>query len=1183
MPGQCAIAQTPNGHHLFTSGVDATLRLHDIRPSITPNNSETWWQSDSSSTEPDLGDIPASDAHHDKPITALAITANGTTLASASSDGFLRFFSVSAPSNNEKPQLSFDQSCARFSAPVRCIAFSGSGAFIAVAGEEPGLIKVVMTAQPASVNVMRAPSPSSPAHDAIVDLAFDSAGDYVVTVGERGCAAVWDIEQSCLLSTVDLNGRKAKCVTWSPDGSSLLIGTDKGAVIVSKMRWFVDFQLEDVDDGDDGDDGDDDDIFGGGNKKTSGKKTGICAVDWSSNGRYVLTASKDGSVLLWDVVVKKVLGSWKAEEVVQLVRWHNKANAFVIIDQNGQFGIVDSVVPSHFPSPITKTSLIELPTVPTDVGGGKIKKKRSDNNDDDDEDGNAKVKRSKNLKEKRQKMQERKRKAKEAKEKREVVKKGGILESEAGDDGAVDDDGGDDDDDQGLENGFSLSDVDADDEDEGERGSSQSLGSQDSEDYASDLDDEEVHGEFAGLENDGAHLTTIKRGNKAHGNASGRNNKNSRLSVAPIVQVAPFMPSSTPLHEKTSTKARILVWNLVGAVLSFDENTHDVVEVEFSDATRRSIGIKDHYGYTVGCLSETGVLLGSPRTKEHGSVVTFRPFSAWALNADWTQFMPEDEDIAIIALGQRFAAVATTPHNIVRIFSLSGIQTTAYGVSGPVVTACAMGDYLAIVYHTDTLASTLNVEILDINSLGEIEGVLFDGPIKICGTSSDAIPSTRLEWIGFTTDTNDFCTYDSNGWVWMLTDLRHTKRWVPVIQNAAKCTECDWFWAASMTSEQFIGAPCLSNERHPPAKPRPGLRSLHLSAPVIDRISKNGKPTVAERLARTRLKIQRLMANKQLAEELCEGDVDEDEDVEEADEAVSRMELESDKCILALMEDACRKEHNMRALDLSTRLNCKISFKYAIELAKHFKRTALVSRVEHVAAQKISIIDEEIRAKERKLLLSGNHNHQPQINFHDHDVESQATAVVGTSPVSMQHGISTPRVNASGTDDGHGRMTMKERQTLFESDEEREVNNDLKTPPPAQRHTSSTRKNDVEGRVSEKKKPSTRNNDKAMGVLDVTDDEEEVPQPKSRTTTTSTAATKKTKVNSNCTKPIEGEGEMKEVNRGTKRRVEASTSKGITNSTTTGKVTKKSKIGGESTTKPANPKFMSMKNRFLKK
>lgn len=999
MPGQCAAAQHPNGKLLFTSGVDGTLRPHDIADAKS-----SWWRTDNNPQEPDVPDLPVSDMH-DKPVTALSITPSGNNMATASVDGFVRIFSVSptnasssAPSSSSQspseaivvPTVDFVQACARFAGPVRALHFSPTGSFLAAAGDEPGLLKIIMTSQPTSVNVLRAPE-TSPANDAIIAVQFDPRGDVVVTIGERGTVAVWDIDKCALVRTIDLNGRKASSLSWAPDADSIMFGTDRGAVVVSRDTWVLDYLLEDIGEADD--DGEDD-IF-----SVSASKDDICAVSWSANGRYALTARKDSNVALWDVYHKKVLGVWKMEQLPQSVQWHCKANAFVVLDVIGQWGIVSDVVPSHMPNPHSDNAMVDLPSVP-DVP----KTKKKGGGDAEDPDDCAIVKRSKRSKMKKQKLQDRKKKAAAEKEKSAATKpnaewQGAELE-----------------DDQELENNFKFhpSDIDADDEDNDDDAASESLGSRDSE-YESGSD-EEVPGELADLENAGVRLPELKRKSRSH-----REGHGARGTRTVVAAPDPFMSSSTPASEKTNKKARILVWNLVGAVLSFDESTHDVVEIEFADAAKRTIGIKDHFGYSLGCLSETGVFLAAVKTKDHGAVVSFRPFSSWAQNPEWTQFMPADEDISVIALGKRFTAVATLPNNIVRLFSMSGLQTAAFGVPGTIVTAAAAGDMLAIVF-CETGSMTLKCELMEISSVGEPASVLYSSGLMISGGS-------QLEWLGFTNDTSELCVYDSKGWLWVMCDARATKRWVPQVQNAAKSAECDWFWVASATSTRLLGAPCLSNERYPTAKPRPALTSVLLSAPVIERVSKSGATTVTERLGRTRLSLQRAAAAKLAADDMFDSDA---EEVEMAEETVARVELEADKCTLALMEDACKHEQNMRALDLATRLHCKVSFKYAIELARHFKRNALAARVEHVAAKKIAVIEDDEEA--RRIAKGAN----------------GTAAGLGTSPVSMQHNAGAHmEAEHDVMDKKVLRSTSVRRMTRMQysdDDEEAERQSPLKTP-----------------------------------------------------------------------------------------------------------------------------------------
>lgn len=936
MPGACGVAVSPDGAYLLTSGSDATVRAHDIRAA-----DGAWWLSDAGN-EPEVPDMSIAELH-DKPVGTVAVAADNKTVATGSDDGFVRIFSMKSSvdhaASNGLGSLLVDgelvQACARFGGPVRALCFSPTGAFLAAAGDEPGVLKIIMTAQPSNVNVLRG-SVGGKGQEPIVYVAFDPNSDFVATVGERGGAAIWDIEHGTFAGAISINDRAARCVAWSPDGCKLVVGTDKGAVIVSRDSWMFDYLLEDA--GDQDDDDDNEIVFAG----TAGKSVITC-VAWSPNGQYVLTGREDAHVAVWDVEKRQVLGVWKAEEVVQDLHWHPRANAFILVDRIGQWSIVADVVPPHMPVPHEKTSTTpELPTLPNG-GEGSVA-----GNDDSDLDEDDLVRRSKSARKKRLKQQQqRKLKAKERRsdETADGDGDGSNLEDANPDDG---------DDEHGFADtlSFDASDLEPDEEDELQdraryRGDVDDLSNSENDDSHDVGDNSSFDNGFSGGYRRGR--TPSKKGRRRR-SANGQD----RAWLPPEAQPS-FMPSATPLAEKGTKKKRILGWNLTGAILSFDETTHDLVEIEFADTTRRSVGIKDHFGYTMGCLSGTGVLLATPQTKDHGSLISFRPFSSWSNNSDWTQPLRSSENALAIALGQRFAAVATTPDNLVRLFSLSGIETGVFGVPGRIVTAAAEKNQLAIVY-AQAGSSVLQFELLEIGSTGEVEKAVCRGPIVLS-------PSARLEWVGFMTDTGDLTMYDSRGWLWVMPNARGAQRWVPLMQNAAASAECDWFWVAAVTSTSIVGAPCLSNERYPPARPRPALRTLPLSAPVIEKLDKAGKPTLAERFARTKLRLNRAIVARTEAEEMYDSD---DEEWDEAVDAVVTLEVEADKCILALMEEACRNENNLRAFDLATRLHSKVSFKYAVDLANHFKRTALAGRVEEIALRKIEIIEEEEREREQK-------------------------------------------------------------------------------------------------------------------------------------------------------------------------------------------------------------------------
>lgn len=60
---------------------------------------------------------------------------------------------------------------------------------------------------------------------------------------------------------------------------------------------------------------------------------------------------------------------------------------------------------------------------------------------------------------------------------------------------------------------------------------------------------------------------------------------------------------------------------------------------------------------------------------------------------------------------------------------------------------------------------------------------------------------------------------------------------------------------------------------------RAALRSVALSATAIERVSKDGKATVVERLIRTRMRLVRATVAGTVGEEEFAGEPDDDEDV----------------------------------------------------------------------------------------------------------------------------------------------------------------------------------------------------------------------------------------------------------------------------------------------------------------
>ena len=159
-----------------------------------------------------------------------------------------------------------------------------------------------------------------------------------------------------------------------------------------------------------------------------------------------------------------------------------------------------------------------------------------------------------------------------------------------------------------------------------------------------------------------------------------------------------FQPSSTPAEEKR----RFLAWNLVGAITTRDEGSHNFVEVQFSDAgAHRPIRFTDTVGYTGASLSSSNVAFIAPKlagdTKSLASLKYF-PLSSWSLSGEWEVSFDKKEDLEGVASGHNWAAVATTKQCI-RLFDAGGAQGIPFRFPGQFLAMTGHGPLLAVFYH----------------------------------------------------------------------------------------------------------------------------------------------------------------------------------------------------------------------------------------------------------------------------------------------------------------------------------------------------------------------------------------------------------------------------------------------------------------------------------------------------
>ena len=74
-------------------------------------------------------------------------------------------------------------------------------------------------------------------------------------------------------------------------------------------------------------------------------------------------------------------------------------------------------------------------------------------------------------------------------------------------------------------------------------------------------------------------------------------------------------------------------------------------------------------------------------------------FGSWDNNKDWSVSLTSKESISSIAIGDGWIAIATNKQ-MLRLFSVGGVQREIISIPGQPVTLCGWGGRLAVVYQS---------------------------------------------------------------------------------------------------------------------------------------------------------------------------------------------------------------------------------------------------------------------------------------------------------------------------------------------------------------------------------------------------------------------------------------------------------------------------------------------------
>lgn len=333
-PALCSAAWGPGGQHVVTaSAADTDILIHDAG-SVVPGGRVS-------------GSSPIATIRiHKDGVTALAISpAPSGSLASGSIDHSVKFCTF--------PEGEFQSNIARFTLPIRALAFNKKGTLLAAAGDDDG-IKLIATIDNTISKVLKGHKGS------VTCLAFDPRNDYLASVDSFGTVIFWDLctgGEVRILTRIaptfrpDNSNRNVLC--WSPDGQNLAVPGQRNDVVMY-----------------DRDTGEEMFTLKGDHEQP------VCSLCWSPNGRYLASAGLDSQVLIWDVNTRHDIERQKFDVGICSLAWKPNGNALLLIDVMGKFGIWESVIPSTMKSPTEGIPDLNCTKVP-------LFDDNDDNNDDE--------------------------------------------------------------------------------------------------------------------------------------------------------------------------------------------------------------------------------------------------------------------------------------------------------------------------------------------------------------------------------------------------------------------------------------------------------------------------------------------------------------------------------------------------------------------------------------------------------------------------------------------------------------------------------------------------------------------------------------------------------------------------------------------------------------------------------